>query len=187
MTDPIHVCSRCPAALGSSCCEVAPDEQLATLTEVDIRRIEEATGRKRARFVDSEWLSADEARDYENRRPLYRGHFSLSFERQHLRAVKGACVFLGEQGCTLTEESRPTACRLYPFERWPDGSWSLQVDRFGSVEGARRPGGGCLAVEEASEMEQVLVAFGFTHEGVEALGARLADEVAQSVRLRRRG
>jgi hypothetical protein len=50
------------------------------------------------------------------------------------------------------------------------------VGRHGDLEAAREEGGACLAVEESESMEDVLRAFGTTHEAVEALGAQLAEE-----------
>ncbi|WP_043407204.1 hypothetical protein, partial [Archangium violaceum] len=67
-------------------------------------------------------------------------------------------------------------CRLYPFERWPDGSWSVQMSRYGDLAEARAGGGACLGVEEAERMEDVLTAFGTTRESVESLGEQLAEE-----------
>jgi len=71
---------------------------------------------------------------------------------------------------------RPVACRLYPFERWPDGSWSVQVGRYGNLAEARAGGEACLAVEEAEGLEDVLAAFATTREAVESLGEQLAEE-----------
>lgn len=178
-------CVRCPKALGASCCEVKDGEQLATLTLADVARISAATGRAPDAFSEVEWLSEEEAADYEARRPLYAGYFRHQPRRLTLRRRDGACVFLDRaRGCTLSADVRPTSCRLYPFELWPGGQWSLQVDRFGSLEAARAgPGSACLAVEEATEMEHVLAAFGLTREEVEAIGAVLAAEVREHARL----
>jgi len=185
MSAPSHVCARCPRVLGASCCEVKPGEQLATLTLADVARIVEATGRSPARFCEDEWLTEAEAQDYEARRPLYAGYFRHQPRRFTLQRRDGACVFLDRQrGCSLSAEVRPTACRLYPFELWADGAWSLQVDRYGTLDAARAAGGAaCLAVEEASAMEDVLAAFDTTRAQVEALGAQLASEVREHARL----
>jgi Fe-S-cluster containining protein len=179
------VCARCPRALGASCCEVKDTEHLATLTLADVSRIAAATGRSPASFSEAEWLSDEEAMAYEARRPLYADYFRHQPRRLTLRRQGGACVFLDRQrGCTLLPDVRPTACRLYPFELWPDGTWSLQVERHGSLESARgASGSACLAVEEAEKMEDVLAAFGLTQRDVEGLGARLAWEVREHARL----
>lgn len=178
-------CARCPRVLGASCCEVRDDERLATLTLADVSRIAAATGQAPARFSEAEWLSDEEAGGYEARRPLYAGYFRHGPRRLTLRRREGACVFLDRaRGCVLSAAVRPTACRLYPFELWPDGTWSLQVDRHGSVESARRASGSsCLAVEEAQSMDEVLSAFGLARDEVEALGERLALEVREHARL----
>ncbi len=173
-----HVCARCPKALGASCCEVKEDEYLALLTGADIRRIGEHVRRRPEHFVEEEWVERDEALEYEARRPLYRGYFRHSLLRRSLKRRDGACVFLDrETGCTLPAEVKPTACLLYPFEQVADGSWSVAVARYGSLEAAKGQWDACLAVEEAKRMADVLRAFGTTRPEVEALGERLRREV----------
>lgn len=178
MTPPLaHVCARCPQVLGTSCCEVREGEHLATLTRADVARISEATGLAARRFVHQEGLTEEEAAEYEARRPLYRGYFRRGPVRLTLAVRGGACVFLDRgRGCTLSAEARPVACRLYPFERQADGGWSVAVGRYGDLSEARAGGGACLAVEEASTLEEVLGAFGASWESLEALGAQLAGE-----------
>jgi Fe-S-cluster containining protein len=176
---PQRACARCSRALGRSCCEVEPGEQLATVTWADVDRIAAATSRAPRSFAEAEWLTPEIAQAYETRRPLYRGYFARGPVRLTLRHRNGACVFLERgRGCTLGADVRPTACLLYPFELWPDGSWSLQVDRYGSLEAARAaPVSGCLAVEEAESMEEVLAAFSTTRDEIAELGERLRGEV----------
>jgi Fe-S-cluster containining protein len=156
-------------------------EQLATLTWADVDRISAATGRPARAFAEVEWLPEEEAQRYESRRPLYAGYFARGPARLTLRRRAEACVFLERgRGCSLGADVRPTACLLYPFELWPDGSWSFQVERFGSLEAARAAaarGSSCLAVEEADSMDAVLTAFSTTREEVSALGERLRGEV----------
>jgi uncharacterized protein len=186
------VCARCPRVLGASCCEVAGDEGLATLTWVDVRRISAWLRRPAARFLEVEWLEEGEARDYEARRLLYRGYFRAGPRRLTLKRVAGPershCVFLRPgQGCSLPADVRPTACRLYPFEQLPDGRWSLQVGRYGGPEAARGATDACLAVEESKDMGDLLRLFGVTREDVENLGAQLAREVEEHAVLTREG
>jgi len=177
------VCARCPRVLGTSCCEVREDEKLATLTLADVERIARHAARSAEIFCEDEWLSELEAQRYEARRPLYEGYFRHQPRRLTLRRKDGACVFLDRaRGCTLGPEVRPTACRLYPLELWPDGVWSLQVERHGSVEAARTAPGSCLAVEEASELEPLANALGMTRAQVEALGEQLREEVKRHAR-----
>lgn len=171
------VCARCPRVLGASCCEVKEGEQLATLTRSDVERIREHTGLSPKRFTVEEYLTEEEAAGYEERRPLYRGYFLRAPVRLTLAIRAGACVFHERgRGCGLPGDVRPVACRLYPFERWPDGSWSVQMGRYGDLDEARAGGDACLAVEESTSMDEVLVAFGTTRETVESLGGQLAEE-----------
>jgi Fe-S-cluster containining protein len=176
-----RACARCPHVLGRTCCEVDGGEQLATLTWPDVDRISAATGLPARAFAEVEWLSVEEAQAYESRRPLYHGYFARGPARLTLKRRHSACVFLERgRGCSLGADVRPTACLLYPFELWPDGSWSFQVDRFGSLAAARAAaarGSSCLAVEEAESMDGVLAAFSTTREQITELGERLRGEV----------
>ena len=166
-----------------------PDEKLATLTRADVGRIRAETGLAEAAFCEEDWLTEGEALRAERERPLYAGYFKAAPVRLTLRREEGACVFHGPaRGCRLSRQARPVACLLYPFELWPGGEWSVQMGRFGSLEEARHhPGQACLAVEEADGMDAVLAAFGVAREGIEALGARLREEVQEhGCRARRR-
>lgn len=173
-------CVRCPKLLGKSCCEPRGTEHLAMVTRADMARISEHTRLPARRFTHVEGLTESEALEYESRWPLYRGYFRQGPMRVTLAARDGACVFHSPgRGCTLPMDVRPVACRLYPFEQWADGSWSVAVTRYGDLAAAREEGGACLAVEEATSMEELLAMFGTTHEAVEALGARLAKEARE--------
>ncbi len=168
-----HVCARCPKAFGGSCCEVRGDEQLATLTWADADRLAEVTGRAVEEFTEWEWLGEEEAARWARVHWALGAYFGPQTRRLTLRRRAGACVFHGPQGCSLTAQQRPTACRLYPFEPRAGGEWGLQVDRFGSVAEAAASGEhACLAIEEADSFEALWAAFGTTRESLEALGAR---------------
>ncbi|HET9036017.1 MAG TPA: hypothetical protein VFN45_07420 [Myxococcaceae bacterium] len=170
-------CARCAEALGRSCCQPGPGERLATLTATDVERIRTATGWRRERFVEHEPLEPEEALAYEVRRPGYRGYFRTTTVRWGLRAERGACVFLGNEGCTLGPATRPTACLLYPFEPGEHG-WTLAVERSGSIELAARSGEPrCLAAEEARSRGALLRSFAIDGEGLTALIDRLRAEV----------
>ena len=172
-----HVCARCPKLLGKSCCEPRGTESLALLTRSDVERIGAHTRLAPRRFVREEPLSAQETADFENRWPLYRGYFLGGPVSLTLLAREGACVFYDRAtGCTLPAQVRPLACRLYPFEQWSDGSWSLAMGRYGDLQQAREQGGACLVVEQSESMEQVFAVFGTSREVVEALGAQLVEE-----------
>ena len=171
-------CARCAKALGKTCCEPSPHEHLAMVTHADIARISEHTRLAARRFTQEEAVSEQGAVDFEALWPLYRGYFLRGPVRTVLLARNGACVFLHPTaGCSLPAHVRPVACRLYPFDKWADGSWSLAISRYGDLQVAREEGSACLAVEEATSMEEVLAAFGTTREAVEALGEQLAEEV----------
>jgi len=170
-------CARCAESLGRSCCQPGPGERLATLTASDVRRIQSSTGWARERFVENEPLSAEEVLAYEARRPGYRGYFRRTVVRWGLRSDRGACVFLGPDGCSLDTAVRPTACLLYPFEPATHG-WTLAVERSGTLELAARSGEPrCLAVEEARSRGGLLRSFGLDVQGLTSLIVRLRAEV----------
>lgn len=163
-------CARCSKVLGSSCCEVKDGEQLATLTWADVDRIGvEAT--------EWEWLTDDQAARWSLLHAAWGRYFGPWTRRLTLKRKDGHCVFLGPNGCSLSTEQRPTACRLYPFEVHAHGEWGLQVDRFGGVGAARAAGEhACLAVEEAGSYDALFEAFGTDRASLEALHARLKSE-----------
>jgi Fe-S-cluster containining protein len=180
---PAPVCARCPKILGASCCEVLPGQHLATLTAADTDRIKSYLRRSEKDFADVEWLSDEEAQRYVDRWPLYDGYFRAGPARWTLKVKNGACVFhRKDSGCALPEETRPTACRLYPFEPRGDGTLSLQTSR-GGEKAASADEGACLAVEEASEMSHVLRAFHSSPEKVAALCQILRSEVQDHARV----
>jgi Fe-S-cluster containining protein len=172
-------CARCAGRLGHSCCEVPHGEALATLTRADVERIQTATHRARDSFVQPEVFQEAEARAYEQLRPGWRGYFRQGPVRLALARANGACVFFERKsGCTLSAAVRPTACLLYPFEPSLPGTWTLAVERQGSVEAARASGEPrCLAAEEAEGRGALLRAFGLTTESLRALMQRLRAEV----------
>lgn len=172
-------CARCADVLGHSCCQVTQGEALATLTETDVQRIQAHLHLARVRFVEEEVFSEGEARAYEALRPGWQGYFLRSPVRLTLARAKGACVFFARgQGCTLGADTRPTACRLYPFEPRADGGWTLAVEREGSVARARASGEPrCLAVEEADGRRALLSAFHTGEAALRLLALRLRAEV----------
>lgn len=169
-------CARCSKVLGSSCCEVKDGEQLATLTWADADRIGVAS-------TEWEWLTDDQAARWSLLHVAWGRYFGPWTRRLTLKRKDGRCVFLGARGCTLTEDERPTACRLYPFEVRAQGDWGLQVDRFGGVAAARASGEhACLAIEEGDSYDALFAAFDTSRAALEALHARLRAEAVDHAR-----
>lgn len=172
------VCARCPRVLGRSCCEVAQDERLATLTQADVARIQSERGLAARAFVEEEVLDVEIAHAYEQQRPLYDGYFRHGPVRLTLARAGGACVFHArDTGCTLSVLARPLSCRLYPFEPGANGEVTLLPERHGSVDAAGDAGGGCLAVEEADSLEALQALFGVTPESLAGLAEALRRDV----------
>jgi Fe-S-cluster containining protein len=166
---------------------VKPHERLATLTWSDVERVRAVTGRALETFAEWEWLDADHVHAWLHVNPVYRGYVGASPRRLTLKAEGGGCVFLDRRkGCTLDKETRPTPCRIYPFE--PGGR--LSVDRFESVEDARASvvkGGAhaCLAVQESKSFEALRAAVGTTQDEVLMLADRLREEIRAHAKVER--
>lgn len=180
------VCARCPRVHRRSCCEVeeGSGQALATLTRADVERITAATGRPPRAFVGEEWLTAEEALQYERARPVFEGYYRRGPLRWTLQLRGGACVFhQAGRGCSLALDTRPLACRLYPFEPQPDGNFTLLADRVGheefppaAVVVVAEPEVRCLAVEESESMEALMRAFSVTLERLRGWAAALREE-----------
>lgn len=174
-----NVCARCPKLLGRSCCEVVEGQKLATLTSADVRRISAYLRQRPERFSEVEWLSVGEVATYEAHYPILRGYFASSTGRTTLRAQDGACVlFRPGEGCTLPSDVRPRLCRLYPFEVRA-GFVRPLVARYGSVPDAKAAQDGCLAMEEAEDLDALYAAFGTSEAEVKAMSAALGDEARE--------
>jgi len=142
-------CARC-AERGPTCCEPTEGVALAPLTPGDLDRIERATDRPRATFTVERAIDPDEQAALEAGDPVLRGLVRDGRLISLATGDRGACVFHArDQGCTLAFDVRPLLCRRYPIVR--RGS-QLSV----------RPGGSCLAVEEARNMPELLGLLGLT-------------------------
>ncbi len=102
-----------------------------------------------------------------------------------MKVVSGACaLFDPESGCRLPFDARPVACRLYPFEPWPDGTVSVLA---GPSAGAEPDEPRCLAVDEADGVEALAAAFGLDDASLSRLTALLRESVQDHARRTARG
>ncbi len=138
--DPVHSASAiCGSCATSGCCRVDP----AFLTEVDIARLKEATGREESSFVRTEVVDGATAK-------------FLRF-----KGDGSSCVFFDDRlsRCTVYAD-RPTDCRAFPFDldledgrlywiKYEFGDCALAAGdsrssprdhRGGDIRGARRSG-----------------------------------------------
>jgi Fe-S-cluster containining protein len=137
-----NACARC-AQRGPTCCEPEEGVALASLTPGDLARIERASGRSPAEFTVRRVLDAEEHAALDEEDPVLRGLVGPDRVLVSLAKNGRACVFLDRQsGCTLGE-AKPLACRRFPFVR---------VGRALKV----RPGGDCLACEEARDLPELM-------------------------------
>ncbi|MCB9832951.1 MAG: YkgJ family cysteine cluster protein [Planctomycetes bacterium] len=106
----MHPCAVC-ASRQKTCCQRTE----ILLTRGDLDRIGAATGRadfhERRRPIDLDYL----AHDPEDPDWLALTVAADGSRRMLRRRDDGDCIFLGTEGCVLTEETRPLVCRLYPF------------------------------------------------------------------------
>jgi Fe-S-cluster containining protein len=168
---------------------VKSHERLATLTWADVDRVSTATGLAPEAFSEWEWLDADHVQAWLDVHPAYVGYLGAAPRRMTLRALEGKCALLDpKHGCTLTEDQRPTACRIYPFDV---GEGLLQVSRFGDLSEARRvvekgADSACLAIEESGSRRALLKKLGMTEKKVRALAEKLRAEVAEHAKRERK-
>lgn len=158
------VCIRC-AALGPTCCHLDPvdSEFCFPLSEMEKNRILDCSpisggfvfqANSRA-FVDNV------CRLFPGEEAVVRDVFAES--DSHFRLAvgdDGACRFLGPQGCTISRESRPYYCRLFPF--WVVGGEVIHFDA--QI---------CLARREGNSLPQILNSIGVNRAEIRDLYGRL--------------
>jgi len=133
-----HVCVRC-AARGPTCCEPGEGIDLAPLGADDVLRISKATGRAPDDFSELRPVDTIDRIALRLEDPAAAAMLRGTTPRI-LKKADGACTFLNRHtGCELAYEIRPLHCRRFPFVR---------KGRFLVI----RPGGECLAVEEAADL-----------------------------------
>lgn len=105
------LCARC-AASGETCCQ----GRRVFLTAGDVERIAEAAGF--GDFHISAGSDGEERRLIGELDPVFARVFDADGKRRVLRHAKGTrdCLFLRNNGCALSPETRPLLCRLYPYE-----------------------------------------------------------------------
>jgi len=106
----VHPCAQC-ARLQRTCCERAE----VVVTDGDIRRIEAFT--RRTGFWEFRAPTNPQYTDQPDDPNWVRYTMERDGTRRVLRRLdSGACLFLGDRGCTLPTEVRPLVCRLYPYD-----------------------------------------------------------------------
>ena len=117
---PLHPCARC-ALMQPTCCE----QTEIVVTGGDRERIGVASGRddfweRKAPADPADALVDPDDPNWE------RWTVAVDGTRAILRhRADGACTFLGAQGCSLDECTRPLVCRLYP---WTYGEHGIDGD-----------------------------------------------------------
>ena len=163
MTTPSSgVCVRC-AGRGTSCCTSKEGVEGPPLTPADEARIAARTGLTAAQFVSVRAVDEVEQEAWREDDPSLAGVARGGVVRSLRRGPDGAtCLFL-EGGCTLGDV-RPLACQRFPF----------------ALRGRQllvRPGGECLAAEEAADLGALLVLLGTSREEQRRLDRQLHKEL----------
>ncbi len=157
------VCHRC-ASRGPTCCQPG-DVPLAALTPGDVRRIAKATGLAAESFSVLRHLDAGEREALKLEDPVLAKLADGSGNLRSLAKRGGVCVF-HSGGCTLAYGARPLLCRRFPLVRWHG---KLLV----------RPGGDCLAVEEAADLPSLLESLGLTAEELARIDRRVQADLSR--------
>lgn len=157
-----HVCVRC-AARGTSCCVSREGVSGPPLTPGDIARIVSRSGMKASEFAVAREVDSIEQQAWEEDDPATRGLVRAGTVRSLARRGE-ACIFLGERGCKLGD-ARPLLCQRFPL---------LRVGARVEV----KPGGACLAVEEAPDLPALLVLLGTSRRRLQQLDRQLGRELA---------
>ena len=158
------VCARC-SARGPTCCEPEEGVALAPLTPGDRRRISHATGLAPTDFTTARRLDDEERAALASEDPVLRDLVGDDGVLVSLAKKGRACTFhVSGRGCSLAYDVRPLLCRRFPVVR---DRGRLTV----------RPGGDCLALEEAVDMPSLLVALGLTTEELARIDRRLREDL----------
>ncbi len=164
MTTPSSgVCVRC-AERGTSCCTSKEGVEGPPLTPADEARIAARTGLAAPQFVSVRAIDEVEQEAWREEDPSLAGVARGGVVRSLRRGADGAsCLFLGSAGCALGGD-RPLACQRFPF---------AQRGRQLLV----RPGGECLAAEEAEDLGALLALLGTSREEQRRLDRQLRGEL----------
>jgi Fe-S-cluster containining protein len=155
---------RC-AARGTSCCTSKEGVEGPPLTPADEARIAARTGLAAAAFSSVRAVDEIEQAAWREEDPSLAGVARGGAVRSLRRGDDGAtCLFLESAGCALGAD-RPLACQRFPF---------VQRGRQLLV----RPGGECLAAEEAEDLDGLLVLLGTSREEQRRLDRRLRAELS---------
>ena len=142
------VCVRC-AARGETCCQPPEGVPLAPLTPGDVQRIGGATGLETEAFSSVRAVDPEEEAALVDQDPVLRGIVRNGKLRSLAKTPDGCVFYRHDRGCSLSYEVRPLLCRRFPLVRRGRG---LSV----------RPGGACLAVEEAAGTPALMGSLGLT-------------------------
>ncbi len=132
------------------------------LTPGDIARIVARSGMEASAFVVAREVDAIEQQAWEEDDPAARGLVRAGTARSLARRGE-ACIFLGERGCALGD-ARPLLCQRFPLVRL---GARLEV----------KPGGVCLAVEEAQDLPSLLVLLGTSRRRLREIDRQLRREL----------
>lgn len=101
--------------------------------------------------------------------PIFKGIFSGNL-RFRLKTIEGKCVFLTDKGCSLSNESKPHYCKLYPFWLQKDSD-KLQILLSEK----------CLAQKQAVNIPELMKIIGTDREEIVTIFRTLESDVVEHV------
>lgn len=118
----MSLCAECKHRIGMTCCELPVGETPSFgLTLPEVNRIIRYTGKSVASCFTVEELTWEEYQEFVKKSDIFSQVFAnqtrvrLSLTTDLEESIH-PCVFLKKgEGCSLPENIRPHACRLYPF------------------------------------------------------------------------
>ena len=151
------ICAVCHSK-NRGCCLSVPEfsDAMFGLTCSEITRITNETG-----LMPESFTTANKAPDAFFKaacriHPVF-GDTMPEQNRIQLKIIDNRCIFLENDGCRLTDATRPYFCRLYPFWFTPDDDiFVLASDR-------------CLAQENAMSVSEILFRLGMKKKALKAL------------------
>lgn len=172
----MNPCSRCKVAYGRTCCEL-PRGEIPTfgLTNPEVDRILSHVGKAFSDCFEVDDLTAEERREFVRKSKVLGDVFSGG-KRIRLKIrdndTLAECVFLKSgEGCSLPENIRPHACRLYPF-------WFEEVLGKGLMVTSGLFSGPCYAKEFAKSGTHLLSLFNTTKSKLLAVFRQLLADAA---------
>ncbi len=151
------ICATCHLR-GDGCCRIEPGYEsfMFGLLPQEIERISLDTGMTSSQFTVTDTPRSDFVKELATWFPP-QAEILREGKRVRLMTDHGTCVFLTDEGCSLSKDARPFYCRMYPF--WFDQQGNIHLTRSNT----------CLAQQGTASIFGVMSKLGVEREELEAL------------------